>query len=164
MTAKVHYLPSSKTSGEKAGLMVRAGLATADPFESFMLRSNSNDIGLRSRRSVGGSVMEPLTVEALGSKKCWAVSTGSKTIYMKLKREGAKFTYSYRTSKTDPWTTAYEYTDVNGLYGDTVYVGPVAANVTVSNWNTSDYRHSRYAWRFSEIDIRPIMGLSIILK
>ena len=164
MTAKIYYLPSSKTSGEKAGLMVRAGLATADPFESFLFRSNEYDIGLRSRRSVGDNVSEPKTVAALGSKSCWGINIDSKTIYMKLKREGAKFTYSYRTSKTDPWTTVYEYTDTNGLYGDTVYVGPVAANVTVSNWNTSDYRHSRYAWRFSEIDIRPIDGLCILVK
>ena len=111
-----------------------------------------------------GNQTIPKTVEALGNKSCWGVSIGSKTIYMKLKREGAKFTYSYRTSKDDPWTTAYEYTDTNGLYGDAVYVGPVAANVTVSNWNTSDYRHSRYAWRFSEIDIRPVVGLCILLK
>ena len=164
MTTKIYYLPSSKIAGEKAGLMVRAGLAMSDPFESFLFRSNSYDIGLRSRRSVGGGVSEPKTVAALGSKSCWGINTGSKTIYMKLKREGAKFTYSYRTSKADPWTTVYEYTDTNGLYGDKVYVGPAAANVTVNNWVGSDYRHSRYAWRFSEIDIHSPRGTSLILR
>ena len=164
MTTKLYYLPSSKTSGEKAGLMVRAGLAMADPFESFLFRSNEYDIGLRSRRSVGSTVTEPKTVEALGSKSCWGINIGSKTIYMRLTREGSKFTYLYRASKTDPWTTAYEYTDTNGLYGDTVYVGPVAANVTVNNWVGSDYRHSRYAWRFSEIDIHSPRGTNVIIR
>ena len=164
MTTKLYYLPSSKTSGEKAGLMVRAGLAMSDPFESFLFRSNSYDIGLRSRRSVGGGVTEPKTVAALGSKSCWGINIGSKTIYMRLTREGSKFTCLYRTSKTDPWTTAYEYTDTNGLYGDTVYVGPVAANVTVNNWVASDYRHSRYAWRFSEIDIHSPRGTNVIIR
>ena len=164
MTTKIYYLPSSKIAGEKAGLMVRAGLAMSDPFESFLFRSNEYDIGLRSRRSVGGDVSEPKTVEALGSKSCWGLNVGSKTIYMKLKREGAKFTYSYRTTKTDQWTVAYEYTDTNGLYGDKVYVGPVAANVTLGNWDTSTYRHSRYAWRFSEIDIHSPRGMCIFFK
>ena len=161
--AKVNYR-LSKIAGEKAGLMVAAGLSAGSPFESFLFRSNEYDLGLRSRRSVGGGVSEPVTVAALGSKGCWAINTGATSIYMRLNRSGNLFTYSYRISPSEPWTPIYEYVHADGLYGDTVYIGPVAANVTLDSWVSSTYRQARYAWRFSEIDIRKPKGLTLSVK
>ena len=160
---KVNYR-LSKISGEKAGLMVAAGLSAGSPFESFLFRSNEYDLGLRSRRSVGGDVSEPRTVAALGSKTCWTINTGATSIYMRLSRKGNLFTYSYRTSTSEPWTPIYEYADTDGLYGDTVYIGPVAANVTLDSWSASTYRRARYAWRFPEIDVRKLTGMAISIQ
>ena len=166
MTARIDYRLSSKQSGEKAGLVVMADTSSTSPFEMFLMRSNAYDFGLRSRRTVGGNPSEPLTVEALGSKAVWNVSNGSKTVYMRLRREGSTFTYSYRKTKSEAWTTIYEYADTKGLYGKTVYIGPVATNVTLGKpgWTGASYRAARYAWRFSEIEVREHVGSRLIVR
>ena len=160
MTVKMKMNASSWKAGEKAGLMVAANLSSTSPFEAFFLRGNKS-LGSRARRS---GLSEP---KSLDGKSSWSTSYTSSTIYMRLERIGSVFTYSYRAAKTDPWTAIYRYDDsTNGFYGDTVYLGPVATcvNVGASSWEGDSYRVARYAWRFSEIDIHSIFGLSVILK
>ena len=149
----------TRAAGEKAGLMVAAGLDSSSKFEAFFLRGNKS-LGLRARRA---SLVEPKTI---GGVSAWGTGYNPTTIYMRLRRTGSKFTYSYRESNNTAWTDIYEYDDgENGFYGDTVYIGPVATYVNNGNaWETSSYRLARYAWRFSEIDVRPVVGLTVILK
>ena len=45
---------------------------------------------------------------------------------MRLIRQGNKFTCLYRLSAAGEWLKLYEYEDVNGEYGKTVYAGLAA--------------------------------------
>lgn len=157
MTARLNMRESSWLGGEKAGLMVAANLTSTSPFEAFLLRGNKS-LGLRARRA---SLSEPVTI---GGVKAWGVGYTSKTIYIRLRRKGSKFTYSYRASKSAQWTDIYEYDDTTGYYGDTVYAGPVATCVSTGWTSTSTYRTARYAWRFSETDVRPTAGTAFLLR
>ena len=158
MTLKMNAL--SWKTGEKGGLKVAANLTEASPFEAFFLRGNKT-LGLRARRS---GLSEP---NSLDGKATWKTSYTSSTIYMRLERKGSVFTYSYRASKSAPWTAIYQYDDsATGYYGDTVYVGPVATcvNLGANSWVGDSYRTARYTWRFSEIDIHSPRGMSILLR
>jgi hypothetical protein len=161
-------LPIGKKSGEKGGLMLRAGLDARSPFEAFNLRGNNYELGLRCRRSVGGGVSEPDTV---AGKDTWAVKCTGGTIQMRLRRKKDVFTFSYRKSAGAAWTEIYTFTDTTGAYGDTVYLGPTASNVVINrnnpataNWAGSSYRQARYAWRITEFEVRPNYGLSVIVR
>ena len=158
MTLKMNAL--SWKTGEKGGLKVAANLTEASPFEAFFLRGNKT-LGLRARRS---GLSEP---NSLDGKATWKTSYTSSTIYMRLERKGSVFTYSYRASKSAPWTAIYQYDDsATGYYGDTVYVGPVATcvNLGANSWVGDSYRTAHYTWRFSEIDIHSPRGMSILLR
>ena len=160
MTAKMKMNASSWKPGEKAGLMVAANLSSTSPFEAFLLRGNKS-LGLRARRS---GLSEPTTLDG---KSVWGTPYTSTTIYMRLERKGAEFTYYYRAAKTDPWTAIYKYDDsATGFYGDTVYIGPVATCVSLgaNGWNGDSYRTARYAWRFSETAVRRILGTVVNLR
>ena len=160
MTVKVKMNASSWKAGEKGGLKVAANLTEASPFEAFFLRGNKS-LGLRARRS---GLSEP---KSLDGKSAWGTSYTSSTIYMRLERKGSVFTYSYRASKSAPWTAIYQYDDsATGYYGDTVYVGPVATcvNLGANSWIGDSYRTARYTWRFSEIDIHSPRGACILLR
>jgi len=161
-------LPIGKKSGEKGGLMLRAGLNALSPFEAFSLRGNNYELGLRCRRNVGGDISEPDTV---AGKDTWAVKCTGGTIQMRLKRRMGVFTFSYRKAAGAAWTEIYTFTDTHGVYGDTVYLGPTASNVTLNrndppnaNWASSSYRQARYAWRITGFEVKPAKGLQLILR
>ena len=84
---------------------------------------------------------------------------------MRICRRGNVFTSLYRTATT-AWTELYRYEDVNGSYGDTVYVGPVTSYLALTDeqWATSLHAKAYYSWRFSEVELRPFTGLRFILR
>ena len=161
-------LPLGKKSGEKGGLMLRSALDAKAPFEAFSLRGNNYDLGLRCRRAVGGGIKEPKTV---GGSSTWDLKCTGGTVYMRLKRKDGTFTFSYRKSASDAWTEIYTFADTDGIYGETVYLGPTASNVAINrndpanaNWAGNTYRQARYAWRVEEFKVRPAMGLQLIVR
>ena len=85
----------------------------------------------------------------------------SETAHVKLRRSGNTFTFSYKTSAAAPWTTLYEYTDENGEYGETVYVGPTAFG---NDAGGGDLDVPYYRWRFSNVQLRPIVGTMLIIR
>ena len=90
---------------------------------------------------------------------------------MRLKRRMGVFTFSYRKAAGAAWTEIYTFTDTHGVYGDTVYLGPTASNVTLNrndppnaNWASNGYRQARYAWRITGFEVKPAKGLQLILR
>ena len=81
--------------------------------------------------------------------------------YVQLQRTGNTFTFFYRTSAAAPWTKLYEYTDTNGEYGETVYVGPVAFGEGAGN---GDLAVPYYRWRFSGVKLSTPKGTVFVFR
>ena len=80
--------------------------------------------------------------------------------WVRLIREGNKFTCLYRLSVAGEWLKVYEYEDTNGEYGETVYAGLAA-------WGDGDGSSTAipyYLWRFSDIRCHEMKGTRIILR
>ena len=80
--------------------------------------------------------------------------------WVRLIREGNKFTCLYKLSASGEWLKIYEYEDENGEYGKTVYVGLAA-------WGDgygSDTAIPYYLWRFSNVRLHLLKGTRIIIR
>ena len=159
-TVKLAFI-GPQLNGQKGGVMVRSALDAAAPFETLVMRRNAWDLTCKHRTTQGGGIVEPKTIDGRGN---WSVKAAS-TVWMRICRRGNVFTSLYRTATT-AWTELYRYEDVNGVYGDTVYVGPVTSYIALTDeqWATSLYAKAYYSWRFSGVELRPFTGLRFILR
>lgn len=148
-------------NGQKGGVMVRSSLDAAAPFESLIMRRNSWDMTCKRRTTKGGGIVEPDTLDGKGN---WTVRAAS-TVWFRVTRRGNVFTSSYRTA-TSPWTELYKYEDKNGIYGDTVYIGPCTTYLQLNdvNWGTHVDAIPYYLWRFSDVKLRTPAGARLILR
>ena len=161
VTAKFEHVGPTVT-GPKCGLMVRSDLAAAAPFESLMIRINGYAVTCKRRTTYGGGIAEPSTIDGVGN---WS-TRGAKTVWMRIKRTGSVFTYSYRT-ESSAWKVLYEFTDANGNYGETVYLGPMASFIqlgTEEAWTTSIWAPAQYFWRVSDIKAEAPTGFRISVQ
>ena len=160
-TAKFEHVGPAVT-GPKCGLMVRGDLAADAPFESLMIRVNGYAVTGKRRVVYGGSIAEPATIDGVGN---WSTH-GAQTVWMRICRTGNAFIYSYRTASS-AWKTLYEFTDTNGNYGETVYLGPMASFIqlgTEESWTTSTWAPAQYFWRVSDIKAETPVGTCVILQ
>ena len=161
VTAKFEHVGPTVT-GPKCGLMVRSDLDAAAPFESLMIRINGYAVTCKRRTTYGGSIAEPSTIDGVGN---WS-TRGAKTAWMRIKRTGNVFTYSYRTEASE-WKVLYEFTDTNGNYGETVYLGPMASFIQLTTeeaWTTSTWAPAQYFWHVSDIKAEAPTGFRISVQ
>jgi hypothetical protein len=147
--------------GQKGGLMVRAGLAVADPFAACFLRwhddSHALMVGDKYRAASGEGISafddEFDTTEVGVGRAGW----------LRLSREGDVFTFSYKgqngNGTTTDWKDYCSVTNSAGAYGRTVYVG-----LTSSGSLAPIAQVPFYNWKFSEVRIHAPQGIRIIIR
>ena len=147
--------------GQKSGLMVRSGLAVSEPFAACFLRWHDDNhalmVGCKYRAASGGDI-------SAIDDDFYNTEVGVGNVgWLRLRREGEVFTFSYRGQNTNgtttDWTDYYSVTNNAGAYGETVYVGltssgsgAAVAQVPFYNWNFSKVR--LYTPRSTRIIIR----------
>ncbi len=147
--------------GQKGGLMVRAGLAVADPFAACFLRWHDDNHALMvggKYRAASGEGITPTDDDFLNTE----VGVGN-VGWMRLRREGDVFTFSYRGqdgngAKTG-WTEYYSVTNNAGAYGRTVYVGLVSSG-SGAPIGAVPY----YNWTFSDVRLNKKTGFTLIVR
>ena len=80
--------------------------------------------------------------------------------WVRLIREGNKFTCLYKLSAAGEWLKIYEYEDVSGEYGETVYAGLAAWGDGYGSGTAIPY----YLWRFSNVRLRRTKGFCLIFR
>ena len=159
LTAKIVSLPvASQPFWRRAGLMVRSSLDTSavmsvygvyfdddDRFHVQSKQKTATDPNIVSQSVVAGAEVGPYAATP---------------IWVRLVREGNRFTCLFRSSGSGDWLKAYEYEDVNGEYGKTVYAG-------LATWGDGhglDTYVPYYPWRFSDVRLYARQGMRIIIR
>ena len=150
-------------NGQKGGLMVRAALDSASPFEACVLKwegSLSNrKLYLGNKRCTARGASPTDGRDIITGQGAWKHPVTGNAGWIKLTREGNVFTYSYRSDGETAWTAIYRLVDEAGAYGETVYVG--LASATVDNVLG---RVPNFDWRFSNLILHPTIGTKIFLR
>ena len=152
---------NNRYAGPKAGLMVRNSLDATSMMSVYGVKRLYQYLVLvgRQRTSAApGSIYPQTTVDGIAEGNVYYVS---ETAHVKLQRAGNIFTFFYRESAAAPWTRLYEYTDANGEYGETVYVGPAAFG---NDAGTGDLAVPYYRWRFSNVELRTPKGTVFVVR
>ena len=158
LTAKMESLPvASQRFWRRAGLMVRSSLDASammnvygvylDEDECFYVQSRqktATDPNIVKQSAVAGAETGPYAATPI-----WA----------RLIREGNKFTCLFRFSDAGNWLKVYEYEDVNGEYGKSVYAGLATWGDGYGNDTYVPY----YPWRFSKFRLH-VPGTKIIIR
>lgn len=153
--------PNNRYAGPKAGLMVRNSLDATSMMSAYGVKRLYQYLVLvgRQRTSAApGGIYMQTTVDGISEGNVYYVS---ETVHVKLQRAGNTFTFFYRESSVAPWTKLYEYTDENGEYGETVYVGPAAFG---EGAGTGDLAVPYYRWRFSDVRLSTPKGTVLIFR
>ena len=153
--------PNNRWAGPKAGLMVRNSLDATSMMSAYGVKRLYEYLVLvgRQRTSAApGGIYAQKTIDGIAEGNVYYVS---ETAHVKLRRAGNTFTFSYKTSAAAPWTTLYEYTDENGEYGETVYVGPAAFG---NDAGTGDLAVPYYRWRFSNVNLSTPRAMIIVVR
>ena len=153
--------PNNRYAGPKAGLMVRNSLDATSMMSAYGVKRLYEYLVLvgRQRTSAApGGIYAQKTVDGIAEGNVYYVS---ETAHVKLRRTGNTFTFSYKTSAAALWTTLYEYTDENGEYGETVYVGPT---VFGNDAGEGDLAVPYYRWRFSNVNLSTPKGTIFVVR
>ena len=147
--------------GRKCGLMVRSGLAAGDPFAACFLRWRDDGSALMlgdKYRAASGEGISAIDDEF----ETTAVGVGN-VGWLRLRREGNVFTFSYRGKDGNGATTAWKdycsITDSEGAYGRTVYVGLTSSGSLAPLADVPFYN-----WEFSKVSISAPYGMRIIIR
>ena len=147
--------------GQKSGLMVRSGLDVADPFAACFLRWHDDNhalmVGCKYRAASGGGI-------SAIDDDFYNTEVGVGNIgWLRLRRDGEVFTFSYRgedgNGSTTAWTDYYSVTNNAGAYGRTVYVG-----IASSGSGADVAQVPFYNWNFSNVRLRAWHGMRIIVR
>ena len=147
--------------GQKGGLMVRAGLAVADPFAACFLRWHDNGHALMvgdKYRTASGEGISAFD-EEFDTTEVGVGNVG----WLRLRREGEVFTFSYRGqdgngAKTG-WTEYCSITNNAGAYGRMVYVG-----LASSGSGAPVAQVPFYNWKFSDVRLNKRTGFTLIIR
>ena len=147
--------------GQKGGLMVRSGLAASEPFAACFLRWHDDGhalmVGDKYRTASWGGISafddEFETTEVGVGNVGW----------LRLKREGNVFTFSYRgqdaNGTTTDWRDYCSITNNAGVYSRTVYVG-IASSGSLAPIASVPY----YNWKFSKVRLNAPQGMAIVIR
>ena len=147
--------------GQKGGLMVRSGLAASEPFAACFLRWHDDGhalmVGDKYRTASWGGISafddEFDTTEVGVGNVGW----------LRLKREGNVFTFSYRgqdaNGTTTDWRDYCSITNNAGVYSRTVYVG-IASSGSLAPIASVPY----YNWKFSKVRLNAPQGMAIVIR
>ena len=154
---------ATAVNGQKGGLMVRAALDSAAPFEACMVKweggINNRKLYLGNKRCTARGANPTDGRDIITGQGAWKHAVTGNAGWIKIKREGNVFTSSYKSDGETLWTPIYRFVDEAGAYGDTVYVGLASAAV-----ETAIGRVPNFDWRFSNVRVRPISGTTFILR
>ena len=162
---RVEYLIKALGStGQKGGVMVRAALDSASPFEACLLKWEGSvaygSLCLGNKRCTARGNKPVDGKDIISGQGAWKVSVGADgSGWVKLKREGSTFTFSYMEGAGGAWIPIYRLEDEAETYGSTVYVGLAASGAS-----TVAASIPRYTWRFSHIRIRTPKGSAFTLR
>ena len=160
--ARVESQNLSVTQGmpQKGGLMVRAALDSGSPFEACMLKWENGTDGVKLRlgsKRCSSRGSQPVDGrDIISNQAAWKYAVTGRAGWIRLRREGNVFTYSYRNDGESVWTPIYQLVDAGGEYGNTVYVGLASCGATTNV--------PRFDWRFSDVSLRPISGAIFIVR
>jgi hypothetical protein len=147
--------------GQKSGLMVRSGLAVSEPFAACFLRWHDDNhalmVGCKYRAASWGDI-------SAIDDDFYNTEVGVGNVgWLRLRREGEVFTFSYRgkdgNGTTTDWTDYYSVTNNAGAYGRTVYVG-----IASSGSGADVAQVPFYNWNFSNVRLRAWHGMRIIVR
>ena len=153
----------TESNGQKGGLMVRAALDSASPFEACMLKweggQSNRELYLGNKRCTARGASPTDGKDIITGQGAWKHPVIGNAGWIKIKREGNVFTCSYKSDGETAWTPIYRLVDEAGAYDDTVYVGLASAAV-----DNSVGRVPNFDWRFSNLVLRPTMGTAVIIR
>ena len=162
LKAVIQTIPgNNRWAGPKAGLMVRNSLDATSMMSAYGVKRLYQYLVLvgRQRTSAApGGIYAQTTVDGQAEGNVYDIL---ETMHVELQRVGNTFTFFYRASPAASWTKLYEYTDTNGEYGETIYVGPVAFG---EGAGTGDLAVPYYRWRFSDVKLRTPKGTVLIFR
>ena len=160
LTAKVESLPvANQWLWRRAGLMVRSSLDATAIMNAYDVYLEDGDLYVvESRQKTTATA--PYIVDQAKVAGAALDSYARTPTWLRLIREGNKFTCLYRLSESGDWLKLYEYEDVSGEYGKTVYAGLAA-------WGDGyglDTAIPYYLWRFSKVKCHNKHGLVFVVK
>ena len=147
--------------GPKAGLMVRNSLDASSMMSVYGVKRSGANLYVVGRQRTSAAPSSIYEQKMIDGREGANISYAPVPTYVKLRRDGNTFTFFYRVSTAAPWTKLYEYTDANGEYGETVYVGPVAFGEGGGN---GDLAVPYYRWRFSNVELRTPKGTVFVVR
>ena len=147
--------------GQKGGLMVRAGLAVSDPFAACFLRWHDDGHALMLGDKYRTASWD--AISAIDDNfETTEVGVGN-VGWLRLRRDGDIFTFSYRGQDGNGATTAWRnyctVTNDVGAYGRTVYVG-----LTSSGSLAPVAAVPFYNWEFSKVRLCAPQGMKIVIR
>ena len=159
LTAKMVSLPvASQRFWRRAGLMVRSSLDASAMMNAYGVYLDEDDrfyVQSKQKTATDPNIVSQSAVAGADTGPYAATP-----IWVRLVREGNRFTCLFRSSGSGDWLKAYEYEDVNGEYGKTVYAGLV----TWGDGYGSDTYVPCYPWRFSDVRLNQAKGFSIVVR
>ena len=161
LTAKVESLPvANQWLWRRAGLMVRSSLDATAMMNAYGVYLEEGGLYVvESRQKTTATATEGIATQAKVAGATLESYSATPT-WVRLIRQGNKFTCLYRLSAAGEWLKIYEYEDVNGEYGETVYAGLAAWGDGYGSSTAIPY----YLWRFSGIRCHEAKGTLLILR
>ena len=160
LTAKMASLPvANQWLWRRAGLMVRSSLDATAMMNAYGVYREEGDLYVVESRQKTTATAPNIATQAKVAGATLDSYSATPT-WVRLIREGNKFTCLYRIADAGEWLKLYEYEDVSGEYGETVYAGLAA-------WGDgygSDTAIPYYLWRFSKVSLHPLKGTRIIIR
>ena len=163
---RVDFTPQTSLSvgmAQKGGIMVRSALDAAAPFEACVIKKEGTPghlcIGGKRCTARGNNPQD--SGAYLDGKNGWTerVSDDDTGCWLRMRREGNTITYAYRKDNGG-WKTVYRFDVSPDVYGETVYVG-----LTSTSYIGAEYsRTPTYDWRFSNANIRSILGSVLTVR
>ena len=160
LTAKVESLPvANQWLWRRAGLMVRSSLDATAMMNAYGVYLEEGDLYfVESRQKT--TVTAPSIATQAKVAGATLESYSATPTWVRLIRQGNKFTCLYRLSAAGEWLKIYEYEDTNGEYGETVYAGLAAWGDGYGSGTAIPY----YLWRFSDIRCHEMKGTRITVR
>jgi regulation of enolase protein 1 (concanavalin A-like superfamily) len=160
LTAKVESLPvADHWLWRRAGLMVRSSLDATAMMNAYGVYLEDGDLYVVESRQKTTATAPSIATQAKVAGATLESYSATPT-WVRLIREGNKFTCLYRLSAAGEWLKIYEYEDENGEYGKTVYAGLAAWGDGYGTGTAIPY----YLWRFSNVKLSPTRGVILVVR
>ena len=147
--------------GPKAGLMVRSSLDASSMMRVYGVKRSGGYLYVVGRQKASAAPSSIYEQKMIDGNEGSYISYAPTPTYAKLQRVGNTFIFFYKRSSAASWEKLYEYTDENGEYGETVYVGPAAFG---NDAGAGDLAVPYYRWRFSDVKLSTPKGIILVIR